>query len=240
MNFEYRLKVQVEKLGPFDLEIECLEDMNQTIDEIFQYLEKRGTPQDLEKLCPYFGVVWPSALGLSQYLLRQPKSQFDRRKILELGCGLAIPSMALSKQGAEVTATDTHEDVPRFLQRNLKINNLIPFTEGTLFKYSQVDWEKDNPDLGQFDWVIGSDILYERRYAESLAYAISKRVAPHGKVVIADPGRPYLQAFADLMKSFGFSCEIVIETVWSSTLGIADGTFPKKQDVFVLVLSRGE
>ncbi len=228
MQFEYQLKRQVEKFGPFQLEVECLENINQTIDQVFAYLEELGRPEALEELCPYFGIVWPAALGLTQYLVAQPKSSLEGQSILELGCGLAIPSMIVSKLGAQVTATDSHVDVPRFLEKNLKLNGI------SHLDYRQVNWESESSGLGQYDWVIGSDILYERRYPESLAQTISRRVSPHGQIVIADPGRPYLQSFADCMKSLGFSCTTQIETVVSTS----DEGKKGPQDVFVLVMKR--
>ena len=216
---QYKLKKEFEQIGPVRLEIECLDDLNQTIDQVFQYLEKNGNPEALEELCPYFGVIWPAARGLSEFLSELPASELQGKRILELGCGLALPSMIAEKRGATVLATDFHPQVPVFLEKNIG-NNLL-----RNLSYQRINWEKESPDLGQFDWVIGSDVLYERRYAESLAHAIQSQLKPGGKVILADPGRPYLQAFVDAMKQHGFGCETRIFRVPHP---------PQMQEVFVL------
>lgn len=220
LQLTYKTKQQVESIGSVQLQIECLDDLNATIDQVFKLLEDQGNPQALEELCPYFGVIWPAARGLSQYLSELPDTLITGKQVLELGCGLALPSMVTAKRGAQTLATDFHPEVPRFLEKNIQNNQLDHL------KYQWVNWEQDAPHLGPFDWVIGSDILYERRYPESLARTIAKQVKPDGKIVLADPGRPYLQGFVDAMKGLGFQCETKIFKVANP---------PHLQEVFVLI-----
>ncbi len=223
MEIQYKTKVYQESVGGLILKIECLEDLNRTIDQVFEYLEKKGDPRALEELCPYFGVVWPSARGLASYLTEISRDALDGKSVLELGCGLAIPSMIAAKRGANVVSADFHPLVPSFLSRNLELNDL------RTIKYLQVNWETENPDLPQFDWVIGSDILYESRYAAPLAKTIAQKVHPQGKVVIADPGRPCLQQFVDEMSQLGFRNETKIYHVPNP---------PQMQEVFVISFQR--
>lgn len=223
MDIQYKIKRQLEKFGNLELEIECLEDLNQTIDDVFRFLESRNDPQALEELCPYFGVVWPAARGLSEYLVALPSEQLFGRRVLELGCGLAIPSIVADKRGAVVTATDFHPMVPAFLENNIRLN------EVKNLEYLHVNWEKEAVDLQPYDWVIGSDILYEGRFPASLSKAITDWVRPEGKVVIADPGRPYLQGFVDEMKRRGFQCKTEIFKVPHP---------PHLQEVFILTFQR--
>jgi predicted nicotinamide N-methyase len=220
MEIQYSSKRQVEKIGSFQLEIECLDDLDRTIDDVFRQLEAIGNPQLLEELCPYFGVVWPAARGLAEYLAQLPHDAVSGKSLLELGCGLAIPSMVASMRGARVVATDFHPIVPQFLNSNIRLNKIINL------EYQVVNWEKERPDLGQFDWVVGSDILYERRYPKSLAETIRSQMKPGATVIIADPGRPYLQNFSDAMKELGFELETHIYSVPHGN---------KNQEVFVLL-----
>jgi predicted nicotinamide N-methyase len=220
VHLTYKTKQQLESIGSVQLNIECLDDLNATIDQVFKVLEGQGNPQALEELCPYFGVIWPAARGLSEYLSQLPTSSLLGTQVLELGCGLALPSMVTAKRGAQTLATDFHPEVPKFLEKNILNNQL------THLKYQWVNWEKDAPQLGPFDWVIGSDILYERRYPEPLARTIAKQVKPNGKIILADPGRPYLQGFVDAMKSLGFQCTTKIFRVPNP---------PTFQEVFVLI-----
>src|SRR4051812_33170258 len=99
LQIQYDLKTQIERLGPHELHIECLKDLNQTIDQVFNFLEGTGDTRLLEELCPYFGVVWPAARGLAEYLSHLSESLMNQTRVIELGCGLALPSMIAAKKG---------------------------------------------------------------------------------------------------------------------------------------------
>jgi predicted nicotinamide N-methyase len=145
-------------------------------------------------------------------------------RVLEVGCGLALPSLVAAKLGAKVTATDFHPEVPLFLRRNLALNEVPEF------EFLKMDWQNEfNHRLGLFDWVIGSDILYEKQHPALVARVVSRYLQPEGKIVVADPSRPYLQPFVDEMKRLGFTYETLIRTV-------PDEPVPK--DVFLLTFQR--
>ena len=221
--FEYRLRKQTEKIGPFQLEIECLENLDQTIDALFEYLQKHGKESLLEDLCPYFGAIWPSARALAEYVVGLTSGKLAGKSVLELGCGLAIPSLVAVKLGADATATDFHPEVPRFLQRNV-LNNQV---QG--LRYLHLNWQANELPPARYDFVIGSDLLYERQQPPLLARVIADQLAPRGTAVIADPARPYLQAFVDEMKRLGFKYDSIITRVQDQ---------PAPKDVFLLVMQR--
>ncbi len=77
--------------------------------------------------------------------------------------------------------------------------------------------------------MIGSDILYERRFAEPLSERMLSLLAPGGQVFMADPGRPYLQSFVDAMKKRGMDCHTEI-------VPIDDAHFPKAKAVHEIFL----
>ncbi len=52
-----------------------------------------------------------------------------------------------------------------------------------------MDWRALPDDLGGFDRVIAADVLYERPYAQVVAQAIARTLAPTGHATVADPGR---------------------------------------------------
>jgi predicted nicotinamide N-methyase len=219
----YKLKIHEEVIGGLTLRIQSLANLNETIDELFAELERRGNPALLESLCPYFGVVWPSARGLAEHLEELGRPALEDSRVLEVGCGLALPSLVASKLGARVVATDFHPDIPEFLRRNQELNGI------DRLEFAAWDWQGRESGLGTFDWVIGSDILYERQHPAPVARMLAAHVVPGGKVLLADPGRPYLQAFADEMKLLGFDCRIRARNVRDE---------PARKDVFVLELSR--
>ncbi|OFZ19844.1 MAG: hypothetical protein A2X94_13125 [Bdellovibrionales bacterium GWB1_55_8] len=201
-DFEYRLKLERLKIGSESIEVECLKSLDETIDALFSYLERGGNPALLEELCPYFGVVWPSARALSEFLVEQSDIELKNARVLEVGCGLAIPSMIASRLGAIVTAADFHPEVEKFLSKNLERNRLRNI------RYVSLDWtNRAFAEEERYDLVIGSDILYEKTHPVSVARAVSSWVKPHGTVIIADPARPYLQQFVDQMRDLGFSAQ---------------------------------
>ena len=206
---QYELVQNLEKFGEVELKIHRLKDLDQAIDQVFAYLEAQGNPQQLEELCPYFGVIWPAARGLTLHLNSWDKNTLSQMRILELGCGLALPSLFAARLGAQVVATDFHPEVPRILELNMKENQI------SSLHYIPLNWEKNNYSSlhGQFDLILGSDILYEQRFPQSLSHSLKHLLAPHGKILISDPGRPYLQSFVDQMKALGFSSQTHIYPV---------------------------
>jgi predicted nicotinamide N-methyase len=197
--------------GTFSMEVEALASLEETIDELFVELEQTGNPNLLEDLCPYFGCLWPAARALTEYMLENSPEVDGPVHILEVGCGLAIPSIALAKtvRLSKVLATDFHPEVPAFLERNLELN---PVPTGR-FEYRRLDWKSEGADLGKFGCVIGSDILYEKNHPAEVAEALLRLTKSGGRIVVADPARPYLQVFVDEMKARGFGAEPRLITV---------------------------
>lgn len=220
----------------FTLEIEELENLEETIDELFLELERTGKPELLEDLCPYFGCVWPSARGLAEYLLmNSPEKDEGAVRLLEVGCGLAVPSIALARNFrlSKIVATDFHPEVPAFLKENLARNRV----SAENFEYRELDWRKPPADLGKFGIVIGSDILYEKSHPGDLAEALVQLVKPSGRVIIADPGRPYLSVFVDEMKARGFFAKPITFSVANDP--VRGSTLPAgKKDVFIYDFSK--
>lgn len=225
--FPYQLKIERETVAGREYQVECLEDLDTAIDQLFDHLTKGGNPALLEELCPYFGVIWASGRALAGYLAEAGSDRFEGRRLIEVGCGLALPSLVASKLGARVTATDSHPEVPRFLKRNVELNGVAGID------YRALNWRDAaaaTSALEPFDWVVGSDILYERQQPALVAPVLDRLCAPGGTIVLADPGRPYLQEFADLMSARGFVGETRIRRE-------RDGR--THSDIFLLVFQRG-
>jgi predicted nicotinamide N-methyase len=129
---------------------------------------------------PYWADVWPSARVLAEHLVGE---RGRGRSLLELGCGAGLVATAAALAGFRVCATDYYEDALRFTTLNVAANaSCLPVTR-------LVDWRTLPTDLGRFDMVVGSDVLYERAYGQLVARAIDVLLARGGEAVIADPGR---------------------------------------------------
>lgn len=153
-------------------------------------------------LWPLFGLLWPSGAHLAARVALHPVSPTER--ILEIGCGLALASLVGHRRGADVTASDRHPLTERFLKENLRVNALLPM------KYRHGNWASPdhigptNAVAGEFDLIIGSDLLYERDDNADLAGFIARHASPAAAVWIIDPNRGNRTAFNRQMSAGGF------------------------------------
>jgi predicted nicotinamide N-methyase len=143
---------------------------------------------------PYWAELWPSARVLARHLLDTPPGV---PAALELGCGVALPALALRHLGTDVVATDWYDDALRFASVNSERNGLGPLRTALL------DWR--HPPAGEaYPLVVAADVLYEMRNAGILAALLPRVVAPGGRALVADPGRVYLPEFRNLMYAAGW------------------------------------
>ncbi|MBW3656877.1 MAG: methyltransferase domain-containing protein [Gemmatimonadetes bacterium] len=154
---------------------------------------------------PYWAELWPSARGLAAHLL-DGGWKYAGVRALELGCGVALPSLALRHLGADVLATDWYDDALRFARANAERNGLAPLRTALL------DW-RHPPEDDRYELVVAADVLYEQRNASLLANLLPRVTAPGGSVLVADPGRVYAGGFLGMMEDRGWRAEQVDERV---------------------------
>lgn len=129
---------------------------------------------------PYWADVWPSSIILAGKLL---ELQGDGRSALELGCGVGLSTLAATTAGFDVLSTDYYEDALDVTRANV-FRNL-----GRTARTRLVDWRHVPKDLGTFDLVFASDVLYEKEYALLLPIILCRVLGANGRALIADPGR---------------------------------------------------
>ena len=129
---------------------------------------------------PYWADLWPSSFVLARHLAAQ---EGRGRRLLELGCGVGLVAVAASRAGFEVTATDYYEDALEFASVNVTRNG------SPAPSVRMIDWRALPGDLGTFDMVVASDVLYEVRYPGLIAAVLAHTLTPRGEGLIADPGR---------------------------------------------------
>jgi len=137
---------------------------------------------------PYWADVWPSSLILAGKLLGL---KGRGKTALELGCGVGLSTLAATTVGYDVLSTDYYEDALDVTRANV-FRNL-----GKLARTRLVDWRHMPNDLGQFDLVFASDVLYEKEYAELLPEILDRLLVPSGAALIADPGRVAAPVFVE-------------------------------------------
>lgn len=185
--------------------IEAIRDLDEAIDLIC----KEMTPDEqldpfAEDLCPYFGILWEAAEGLAEYIAENPKL-FRNKTVLELGCGLGLPSLVAAHLGADVLATDFHPDVEEYFKRNCRHSSVE-------CNYQRLNWREENVQK-KYDVVIGSDVLYESKHPKEVALGLLRFVKEGGTVILSDPGRSYLQQFLIAMKDLGVKEEMFSKSI---------------------------
>lgn len=145
---------------------------------------------------PIFGVVWPSSIVLANYMLTVDMSD---KRVLEIGCGTALTSLLLNKCDIDITATDHHPEAGNLLARNVRLNDDSPI------QFSRVDWADTNDNLGLFDVIVGSDLLYEDEHIELLAAFMNAHANQSCEMVLVDPGRGRKNKMIRRMEQLGYT-----------------------------------
>jgi predicted nicotinamide N-methyase len=139
-------------------------------------------PVEWAPLVPYAFVLWRSGVALAQEL-----EDVAGMRVVELGCGLGVPSLVAARTGATVLATDEDEEALELLDRNARENGIDVET-------LRVQWNDADElvERGPFDLVLAADVLYERA---SVALLLDLLPRLGREVWLADPGRPAAGAF---------------------------------------------
>ena len=189
----YRVRQQrIAVAGGADLHVISLLDRQ-------QYHDPDGAAEaaGISAACwPLFGQVWPSGQKLADLMQHR---DFHAQRVLEIGCGLGLASMVIHRRFGDITASDCHPLTPSFLQANLRLNHLPDL------KYCIGNWGRENSALGEFDLIIGSDVLYERGQPAQLTAFIVRHAAPCAEVLLIDPNRGNRSAFNRNMAEAGFA-----------------------------------
>ena len=131
-----------------------------------------------DEFLPYWAELWPAATALAEAL-----PDVAGLRVVELGCGLGVPSLVAAARGAEVTATDWSDDAIELLRANAERNGLALAAEVR-------DWRRAWPE--RFDLALAADVLYEQRNVEPVLARL-RELAPRALVGLA--GRPYEAEF---------------------------------------------
>jgi len=137
------------------------------------------------------------------------KRDLGSKRVIELGCGVGLPTILALAQGADVLATDHYEAALDFTAYNARAN-LDQEPEVTA-----LDWRQpDIAGFGTFDLVLAADVLYERKNAAALADLVPRLLAPGGEAIFADPRRDEAPVFLEAVERLGFqdaADEITVE-----------------------------
>jgi predicted nicotinamide N-methyase len=141
---------------------------------------------ETDEFMPYWAELWPSGVALARAVAGRA---LKGATVLELGCGLGLPSLAAARAGGRVLAVDWSPAAIDLLRRNAERNDVSLEAE-------VLSWTEPAPLLARapFGLVLAADVLYERRNVPALADLLPRL---GGEVLLADPGRPLLRGFLD-------------------------------------------
>lgn len=179
------------RVGTLSFELRVLSDLQQFFDP-----DGHGARLGIsDAQWSLFGQLWPAGRMLAKAMKVFP---IQGKRILELGCGIGLPSLVLQQRGAEVVASDIHPLAESFLAYNAALNAL------PAVHFRQFDWARPLPGLGRFEAIIASDVLYERGQADALADVIDRHASEAAEVVLTDAGRGHRGEFERLLLERGF------------------------------------
>jgi predicted nicotinamide N-methyase len=156
---------------------------------------------DRDEFIPYWADLWPSAILLARTLASRA---LRGARVLELGCGLGLPSLAAALAGGRVLATDWAPDALAAVALAAERNSL---SVATLL----CDWREPAELIarGPFDLVIAADVLYEQRNVLPLTELVQ---VLDSELWLADPGRPPAAQFVSDLELAGFSASTLAAT----------------------------
>lgn len=191
--FTYDLLERKLEIAKHKLSLVAVRDTNDLLDR----LDVDEFNKD-ERL-PYWAEIWPSSIALSEYLCSK---DIYGKSVLELGCGVGVVGIVAALEGAKVLMTDYEEDALKFTRMNIE-KNLTQAMLDSLVEVMYLDW-RTLALTEIFNFIIGSDLIYEQRNHEPILNLIKRYLREDGEAILTDPHRSTLEKFLKSADEFGF------------------------------------
>jgi predicted nicotinamide N-methyase len=131
-----------------------------------------------DEFMPYWAELWPTGIALAETVA---ELELRGARVVELGCGLALPTIVAALTGAEALAIDWAPEALTLARANAALN-------GVEIQTLELDWAKPEPlvERGPFDLILCADVLYEPRNVEALLALLPQLGT---EVLLGEPGR---------------------------------------------------
>ena len=171
------------------------------LDELFDALIEKGSDHaDVQdERIPYWAELWASAIGMGEYLVENQLIT-PNKTVLEMGCGLGLPSIVAGLLGAkDIVVSDYFQEALDFAEMNWLKN--LPHQKAEFLK---MDWRNPPPSL-KADILLASDVAYEQRTFQPLLNAFKTLLKPNGTIFISEPNRYISKAFFSNLDKEGYA-----------------------------------
>ncbi|CAE7023068.1 unnamed protein product [Symbiodinium sp. CCMP2456] len=148
---------------------------------------------------PYGLVLWPAAQVVAAALIGLLGTYGKKRpaRVVELGAGTGLCSLAAVAAGHQALATDYREE-PLALLRQAVVLNENQLSKRLPVETALLDFTKE--DVPEADVVVAADLLYLRSTSQALAAGCLAALQRGAHVLVGDTGRPGRPAFLDVLK----------------------------------------
>ncbi len=211
-------------IGDFPLNEYCLRQEGREwkilhFGSVLSQVQETQFLREMKNRLPYGVTLWAAAVALAHEIASR-NDTFSERSVLELGSGTGLPGIVAATLGAQVIQTDQNELAMSLCKRNLELNNVKKIVQRI------VDWT-DWSDTEQYQWIIGSDILYSEEMHPHLHRIFTSNLAPDGRILLSDPFRETSLRMLEALEEKGWSVSMIQWTV-------GEESSPRKIGVFEL------
>ncbi len=189
-------------VGDFPLDQYCLRIDGRElkilhVSAVISQMEESHFLRELRERLPYGVTLWAAAIALAHEVAARA-DDFKDKRVLELGAGAGLPGIVAASLEAKVVQTDRNELTMALGRRNLMLNGVETIEQRV------VDWTNWNDDA-QYDWIIGSDILYGEEMHPHLRRIFESNLASEGRILLSDPFRSVSLKLLEALEADGWS-----------------------------------
>ena len=162
---------------------------------IEEYINSKDPLQDF----PLWAKAWEASWVLADFLGGLPTE--PGKRFLEIGCGLGLVGVVAASFGHKIVMTEHNPDAIQFARANAELNHCSDV------EVIDLDW--NSPSLyGQFDYVVGSEVVYHDQDFEPLRNLFERFLKPEGEVILCEGIRKTsLDFFKEMQRHFDLKAQ---------------------------------
>ena len=194
-----------------------------------------------EVLHPSYGLyTWACAPVLAQFIWYH-RNIFSGSRVLELGCGTALPGIIAARAGANVVLTDSIL-LPRILkcaEKNVELNSV-----GNCTKVAGLSWGIISPTLKTIgtplDYILGADCFYDPAVFEEILVTVSYLIGlnPNAQFLTTYQERSSDWTLEVLLNKWELQCTQISLDTFGAGAVLANLKTPSSHSIHMLKISR--